>query len=312
MTINAAGSFINSLFAQFDLAISTFIYNLFYPLGSFFTPFFEIISDTAKAGIPLIIISLILIIYKKTRRFGTAMLISLAIGAIITNCILKIVIVRPRPYADELSWFHKAWLTVGMNTESDNSFPSGHTTAVFSFCTAIFLCGNRKKSWPIYFYGLAIALARIYLMVHFPSDVLAGIIVGFIGGTLGTLIASKFPYKWYGTMIFQLPDKSTINDIEHSEDFSQNKKYKSVCVGDLGIYYSKGSRRFFVPYDKIDRAFLRIKEVQGDDFGPYQYYSFIIQSDGKELTDIYFSDENKADQIIKAINVKNSSIVTTV
>ena len=312
MTINAAGTFINSLFAQFDIAISTFIYNLFYPLNSFFTPFFELFSNTAKAGIPLIILSLIFIIFKKTRRFGTAMLISLAVGALITNCFLKIVIVRPRPYADELSWFHKAWLTVGMNTESDNSFPSGHTTAAFAFCTAIFLCGNRKKSWLIYIYGFIMAISRIYLMVHFPSDVLAGIIVGLIGGTAGTLIASKLPYKWYGSIVFQLPDKSKVDDVEHSSDYSQNKKFKNICVGDFGIYYSKGSRKFFIPYDKIDRAFIRIKEVQGDDFGPYQYYSFIVQSEGKELTDIYFSDENKADQIIKAINEKNPSTLTAV
>lgn len=312
MTANAAAIWLNTVFAEFDYAVASFIYNLFYPAHEFFTPFFEFVSFLAYDGILLIIVSFILIAIKKTRRIGTAMLLSIAIGALLTNCCLKVFIARPRPFADELSWFYQKWLTVGMNIESDKSFPSGHTTAAVAFSTAIFLTGNRKVSWTAYIFALLMCIARIYLMVHFASDVLGGIIVGLIGGFSGTLIAVKLPYKWYGSALFYTPDKKKICDTEHSEDYAGSKKFGKVCPGSLGIYYSKGFRTMFVAYEDITKAFIRIREVQGDDFGPYQYFTFIIDSNGRELTDINYSDERQADALIAAINSKSSVTVTTV
>ena len=109
------------------------------------------------------------------------------------------VIARPRPYADESSIFYQLWLLVGQNVESDKSFPSGHTTAAFSTMTALFLMGNKKYSWTAFIFAFLMGLARIYLVVHFPSDVLGGIIVGVIAGCLGALIASKLPEAWYAS-----------------------------------------------------------------------------------------------------------------
>ena len=197
MDINAAAMWINSTFSGFDEAVTLLIHNLYNIAGGFFTPFFEFISFLGYNGFLLILLSFLLIVFKKTRRFGTAMLIGLAIGAFLTNCCLKILIARPRPFSDENSIYYQLWLTVGQNLESDKSFPSGHTTAAFASMTAVYLIGNKKISWTAYIFAFLMAVARIYLVVHFPSDVLGGLIVGIIAGVIGTIIAVNLPDNYY-------------------------------------------------------------------------------------------------------------------
>ncbi len=203
MDMNAAAIWINNTFAAFDQSMAVLVHKLYEIGGGFFTPFFEIISELGHGGIPLIILSLILMLFSRTRRYGTAMLFGLAIGALITNCCLKILIARARPYSEETKAFfntdlyQKLWMTVGQNVESDKSFPSGHTTAAFASMTALFLTGNKKYSWAAFIFAFLMAVARIYLVVHFASDVLAGVAVGVLGGILGTLLAGLIPDQFY-------------------------------------------------------------------------------------------------------------------
>lgn len=197
MTETASALWINSTFAGFDAAITTAIHHLYEIDGGFFTPFFEFISLLGKGGAFLILLSLLLTFYRPTRRFGTAMCLGLALGALVTNCCLKVLIARARPYADESSIYYQFWQLVGMHTESDKSFPSGHTTAAFGACVPVFLIGRKRISWTALLFGLAMAVARIYLCVHFPSDVLAGFLVGTLAGCCAVIIASHLPAKWY-------------------------------------------------------------------------------------------------------------------
>lgn len=197
MELSAAALWINTTFAGFDMGLTLAIHKLYFIAGWFFTPLFEFISFLGHDGIPLIILSVVLMFFKKTRRFGIAMGLSLAIGAIITNCVLKVLIARPRPYADTASVFHQLWLTVGQNMESDKSFPSGHTTAAFASMTAVFLVGRKNISWTAFIFAVLMAIARVYLVVHFPSDVVAGIIVGLAAGFLGTFASRKLPEVVY-------------------------------------------------------------------------------------------------------------------
>ena len=197
MEITASALWINQTFAAFDAGITTAIHKLYDLAGGFFTPFFELVSLFGKAGIFLILLSLALLIYKPTRRFGTAMLLGVTIGAICTNLFLKVFISRPRPYADESSLFHQLWLLVGQNLESDKSFPSGHTTAAFAAMTPAFILGKPKVKWAAVIFAVLMGIARIYLVVHYPSDVLAGMIVGIFAGCVSVLIAQKLPRKWY-------------------------------------------------------------------------------------------------------------------
>lgn len=199
MQITAAALWLNTVFSAFDQGLTLLVHRLYTMGGGFFTPFFEFMSLLGKGGIFLVLLSLALMLYRPTRRCGTAMLLAVALGALFTNVFLKVVIARPRPYADENSIFYQLWLLVGQHVESDKSFPSGHTTAAFSTMTALFLMGNKKYSWTAFIFAFLMGLARIYLVVHFPSDVLGGIIVGLVAGCLGALIAAKLPEAWYAS-----------------------------------------------------------------------------------------------------------------
>lgn len=197
MEITAAAAWLNESFASFDAAITVFVHNLYLLGGDFFTPFFNFISFFGKGGIMLIIAGLILALYKPTRRYGTAMLIGLAIGALITNGILKIIIARPRPYMHEESVFYQFWLLVGQKVESDLSFPSGHATAAFAAMVPLFILCDKKVSWLALLFAVLMGISRIYLCVHYPTDVIGGLIVGTFSGIVAVPIADKFPQKWY-------------------------------------------------------------------------------------------------------------------
>lgn len=197
MQLTAAALWLNTVFAGFDQSVTAAVHQLYQAAGGFLTPFMELISFLGKDGIILVILSLLLMFFKKTRRFGTAMLFGVAIGALFTNCFLKIVVARPRPYADENSFFYQLWLVMGQHVESDKSFPSGHTTAAFATMVPVFLVGNKKVSWTALIFAFLMGLSRIYLVVHFPSDVLGGLIVGTIAGILGTLLSRKLPQRYF-------------------------------------------------------------------------------------------------------------------
>lgn len=203
MQITAAALWLNTVFAGFDQSVTLLVHRLYTEAGFFFTPFFEFISFLGKDGIILVLLSLALMLYRPSRRFGTAMLFAITIGALLTNVFLKTAIARPRPYADESSIFYQLWLLVGQNMESDKSFPSGHTTAAFATMTAVFFMGDKRYSWTAFIFAILMGISRIYLVVHFPSDVLGGIIVGFTAGCLGALIACRLPAKWYETDILK-------------------------------------------------------------------------------------------------------------
>ena len=203
MVLTPAALWLNTVFAAFDVNVMLFIHRLYDLCGGFFTPFFDFVSLLGKGGVFLILIGFILAAKKSTRRMGTAMLLGLAVGFILTNCVFKIIVARPRPYIDENSVFYQLWLTVGQRMEHDKSFPSGHTNAAMAAATAVFLTGNKRYSWTAFIFALLMGIARIYLCVHFPSDVLGGFAVGFISGCVAVLIAYKLPRKWYELDFFK-------------------------------------------------------------------------------------------------------------
>ena len=309
MAINSAALWINTVFANFDLSITLLIHNLYLQAGDFFTPFFEFISFLGHDGIPLIILSLILAAFKKTRRFGIAMCISLALGALLTNCVLKVVIARPRPYTYTDSVYYEMWQKVGMNTESDKSFPSGHVTAAMACMLAVFLTGRKKYSWTAFIFVFLMCVSRIYLVVHYPTDVVGGIFAGLIGGCFGTLIASKLPRKVYGREFYPLyfigTDKKKLEDPEHAEDYYSSPSVGRCSFGELGLYYRDLGKKYFSPYDYIDNAFLRLSECSEDEFSQnYSYYRLILEHGGKEFANLIYNEEKEANSALEALKAK--------
>lgn len=204
MELTAAAQWLNTAFADFDQGITTAVHRLYEVGGGFFTPFMKLISLMGKGGIFLILLSIALILFKRTRRFGTAMLLGLAIGAIFTNLFIKVAVARPRPYADPEGFFYPLWDLMGRATESDKSFPSGHTTAAFASMVAVFLVGDKRVSWTALIFAFLMGISRIYLVVHYPSDVLGGLIIGTVAGILGTLVAKRLiPERFYELEFFK-------------------------------------------------------------------------------------------------------------
>lgn len=175
---------------NFEFAILDFIAKLHTNWGDIILP---IISSFGNGGIGWIVLSVLLLCMPKYRKAGVAMALSLIFCLLIGNLTLKPLIARARPY----SYFPDMALLVA--PLADFSFPSGHTFASFAAATALFL-HHRKEGAIAYILAGIIAFSRLYLYVHFPSDVLAGLLLGILSGWLATKIISwyqaQYQPKW--------------------------------------------------------------------------------------------------------------------
>ena len=173
----------------FDHAILGAIHRFTVATNGVFDLPMKFISFLGEEGICLILLSLLLFCFKKTKRQGFSMLVAIACGAVITNILLKNIVARPRPFADEARAFYDWWQYIGAPHASKNSFPSGHTTSAMAAMTALFLTTNKKYSWTAFIFAVLMGLSRMYLMVHYPTDVLGGLIAGAIGAIGGYFLA---------------------------------------------------------------------------------------------------------------------------
>nr|WP_317358054.1 phosphatase PAP2 family protein [uncultured Tyzzerella sp.] len=133
---------------------------------------FSFITHLGDAGLIWIAFGIFLIIKKSTRKNGIIMLFSLILGSIIGNGILKHIFERPRPFI-ELS------LIPFIAPPGGFSFPSGHSMSSFIGATCIYYT-NKKWGIIAYILALLIALSRVILLVHYPTDVLTGALLGII------------------------------------------------------------------------------------------------------------------------------------
>ena len=189
---------LNTAFADFDFAILEIYHILATYLSPVLTPiseFFAVIGDGAMA---CFILATILLLFPKTRKAGICVMLSVGIGALITNVAVKNIVARPRPYVSEIAQFSKWWNFVGAHIESEFSFPSGHTTAAMAGAMGLCLGYDKNRKWWIFLtsavYVLVMGASRNYLMVHYPSDIIGGIIAGAIGGAIAYLLI-RFLYK---------------------------------------------------------------------------------------------------------------------
>lgn len=197
MELTGFAMWLNTVFASADEAAAIAVHRLYVIAGWFFTPFLSFISVLGKGGIFLIVLSIVLILFRKTRKAGCAMLLGLAMGALITNVCVKPLVMRPRPYSCTGSVYYDYWMLMGCHTESDFSFPSGHTTAAMDCCFALFLRENKQKwRWAVLLFPILMAVSRIYLSVHYFSDILGGFAVGIIGGAAGYGISLWIPERF--------------------------------------------------------------------------------------------------------------------
>ncbi len=153
-------------------------------------PLVIFISHLGDAGLFWIAFALLLALIPKTRKYGVLALSSLLFCFLINNVALKNLVARPRPYT------RLPDLVMLMKCPSDYSFPSGHSCA--SFAVASSLLWTMDKRWnklriPAVVLAALIALSRIYVGVHYPTDVLVGTLIGIFGSLLICRLLDK-PY----------------------------------------------------------------------------------------------------------------------
>ena len=185
-------SFFSFLAEGFDLPILDWIAdNLWCPVLDTVMPVVTLLGD---AGIFWIAIAVTLLFFKKTRRVGVGMGIALLAGLLLCNLTLKPLCQRPRPYDYQYDVLGKL-IPLLIERQHDFSFPSGHTIASFEAAGVIWL--NSKK-WGIVALALAclIAFSRLYLYVHYPTDVLFSVVLGIGLALLGNWLAHRIPHRY--------------------------------------------------------------------------------------------------------------------
>lgn len=187
---------LNSFAVSFDLPILDWIQaNL---QSGFMDTIMPIITVFGDAGIFWMLWAALLLIFPKTRKIGLGMGIAMAMGLIICNGILKPLVGRIRPYDFQIKELGKEWtdfLEAGkllIGDQSDKSFPSGHTIASFEACTVLML-GDKRMGIPATILAILIAFSRLYLYVHYPTDVIFSVFAGILFGIIGYAIAKKIP-----------------------------------------------------------------------------------------------------------------------
>lgn len=128
------------------------------------------ITRLGDAGFIWIVLGLVMLFSKKTRRGGVIMLICLAVAFLLNDFVLKPLVARPRPYetVPEL---------LSLLRETSYSFPSGHSNASFAGAAALAMVFGRRGAWT-FIPAALIALSRCYVGVHYPTDILAGAAFG--------------------------------------------------------------------------------------------------------------------------------------
>ena len=139
------------------------------------------ITLLGNGGMIWLLASGVLICTKKYRKQGIVLLLGLAIGALVGNVFLKNLIARPRP-----CWLDGSVQLLIANP-TDYSFPSGHTLSSVIGATVLTKTDRRFGCIAIPLAAL-IAFSRLYLYVHFPSDVVAAVVLGAVIGEVSVRV----------------------------------------------------------------------------------------------------------------------------
>lgn len=188
---------------QTDYQILNAIQALRCPVLDFLMPF---ITYFAEYGLGWILLALILIVVKKTRKAGLAAGVALILGLVAVNLIVKPLVFRVRPYDNEAFASLRMYLRSDLLIPAwgDGSFPSGHAAASMEAAVAI-LIYNKKIGIPAFVMALLVCFSRLYLYMHYPSDVLAGMLLGAALAVLSAWLV-KLLYQKYGNRLAVLKE----------------------------------------------------------------------------------------------------------
>ena len=153
--------------------------------NSFFDIFWPIVTLLGAKGLFCILTSVLMLIFIKDKRVGLTCMAAWVINVLITNVAIKPIVMRDRP-----CWIDPA-VQLLVERPDDYSFPSGHTAIMFCWAMSIV---QYSKKWGAAAIGLAllVAFSRLYLFVHFPTDVIAGAVCGTIAAFISGFLVRKY------------------------------------------------------------------------------------------------------------------------
>lgn len=163
---------------DWEISVLDWIQKLHTPLGDVLMPFF---SRLGNAGLIWIIFAAVLLLIPKCRKTGFVVAAALLINVIVCNGILKPVVARVRPYDVNTA------ISLLIAKPTDYSFPSGHTATAFAAVSGL-LCAGSRLWIPAGLVAVLIAFSRMYLYVHYPTDILGGVLIGIAAGAAGAAI----------------------------------------------------------------------------------------------------------------------------
>lgn len=180
-----------SVFLDFDKAIFQWVEKAFdYGIAAVITPVLKFLTVLGDSGILWIALALVLLCFKKTRKVGATVLVALAVMTVCNNFVLKNLFARTRPFNLE-AW--KDWFVYPemVKRPSSYSFPSGHSSSGFAAATG--LCVSKKAYYivPGFLLAAVVAFSRIWVHVHYPTDVIFGALLGIVYGVIGIFVC-----KW--------------------------------------------------------------------------------------------------------------------
>lgn len=152
-----------------------------------------IITKFGDGGVFWILVAVVLVCLPKHRRAGLGMGIALLLGVLVCNVTLKPLIARPRPYDYQLANFGQT-ISLLISAPRDFSFPSGHTLASFESATVLLLY-DRRFGIPAAVLAVLVAFSRLYLYVHYPTDVFCAMVLGILFGVAGYLLSGTVMKK---------------------------------------------------------------------------------------------------------------------
>ncbi len=178
-------------FLHFDLSVFQWVQTIH---GGFLDKLMVIITSLGEGGIIFIAVALALLCTKKYRKAGVAIIVALLVMEVGNNLILKSIFARPRPFNLDptvYSWWHEVYKFPELvSRPTSYSFPSGHTSSAFAAGVAL-LWYDRKFGIPLTLFAAVMGFSRIYVEVHYCTDVLFGALAGIIYALIGVLIVNK-------------------------------------------------------------------------------------------------------------------------